>query len=80
MPRLCTDTAVAKEIGIDVSMFRHWVACGRMPKPIQGTDRYDLKACHAALDAMSGLDAGQGGKAGNALDAWRQGREAPHAG
>ncbi|MGE3877398.1 MAG: hypothetical protein AB7F74_30940 [Parvibaculaceae bacterium] len=52
-------------------MFKHWVETGRLPGPLSGTNLHDLKACHAAIDALSGLDAEQGGAHGNALDAWR---------
>lgn len=69
MARLLTEHKAAAEIGLEPSIFRHWVETGRLPKPLPGTDRYDLKACHAAIDALSGLDVKQ--TAGSALDAWK---------
>jgi hypothetical protein len=47
------------------------VATGRLPKPLPELDRYDMKAIHAALDRMSGI-----GCSGNALDRWRETRNA----
>jgi len=79
MPRLCTEKQASDELGLDLSVFRHWVRAGRLPPPLEGTDRFDLKACHAALDRLSGLDGIAGGHSGNALDAWLNRREASHA-
>lgn len=71
MPRLLSEKQAADEIGLELSTFRHLVNCGRLPKPLDDCGKFDIKACDAAIDAMSGLDAGQGGRAGNALDAWK---------
>jgi predicted site-specific integrase-resolvase len=66
MARLVPEKECAEAIGLDLSTFRNWVACGRLPKPLPDCGKYDLKAADAALDKISGL-----GGATNALDAWR---------
>ncbi|MBL8907472.1 MAG: hypothetical protein JNM20_12425 [Rhizobiales bacterium] len=75
MARLASETEAAREIGLELSTFRHLVACGRIPKPkVELGGKFDMKACHAAIDRISGLEANAGGRAGNALDAWKAGR------
>jgi hypothetical protein len=69
--RLATETAAAEAIGLELSTFRHLVACGRLPKPLPEVGLYDLKAIDAALDRMSGI-----GTPANALDRWRESRHA----
>ena len=67
--RLQTEAQAAAAIGIELSVFRHLVACGRLPKPLPEFDRYDMNAIHAALDRMSGI-----GCSSNALERWRETR------
>ena len=71
LKRLQTEAQAAAAIGIELSIFRHLVACGRLPKPLPEFDRYDMKAIHAALDRISGI-----GCASNALDKWLEKRDA----
>ena len=77
MPRLVDEQQAAEAIGLDVSIFRAWVECGLLPKPLPDCGKYDLKALDAALDRISGL-----GTASNALDSWRERRKVggSHAG
>lgn len=71
MPRLQTEAAAAKALGLDVSVFRHLVACGRLPKPLAELGGlYDMKAVDAALDRLSGI-----GSSTNALERWRESRK-----
>jgi hypothetical protein len=73
MPRLCSDKQAAEELGLELSVFRHLVSCGLLPKPLhEAGDKWDIKACNVAIDALSGLDAGHGGQPGNALDGWKR--------
>jgi hypothetical protein len=71
MPRLATEKEAAAALGVELAIFKGWVECGRLPKPLPDCGKYDLKAIDAAIDRMSGL-----GSAGNALDAWRETRGA----
>lgn len=48
--------------------FSAWVRCGKLPPPLPGTTRWDLKAIDFALDVMSGLQPQQ---ESSALDEWR---------
>lgn len=66
MARLVAEKEAADAVGLDLATFRAWVAGGKLPKPLEGCNKYDLKAIDAAIDRVSGL----GGPA-NALDAWR---------
>jgi hypothetical protein len=50
------------------SAFSAWVRSGKLPSPLAGTTRWDLKAIDFALDAMSGLQPQQ---ESSALDEWR---------
>jgi len=71
VPRLQSEGAAAKALGLDLSTFRHLVACGRLPKPISELgDLYDMKAIDAALDRLSGI-----GSSSNALERWRENRK-----
>ena len=70
-PRLAKEKGAAAHIGLDLAMHREWVANGRLPGPIEGTELFDLKAQDAALDRLSGI-----GAANNALDAWRETKNA----
>lgn len=63
--RLITEAKAAAYVGLDLSTFRHWVACRRLPKPLAGSDLFDIRAIDAAVDRLSGLHS-----PANALDAW----------
>ena len=65
LPRLIPEAAAAAYVGIELSTFRHWVACSRLPKPVLDTGLFDLHAIDAALDRISGIKSPAG-----ALDAW----------
>jgi hypothetical protein len=67
--RLATEAQAATLIGIELATFRHFVAIGRLPKPLPELDLYDMKAIDAALDRMSGIGCGS-----NALERWRETR------
>lgn len=41
--------------GIAPSTFDAWVRAGKMPGPVPGTKRWDLKAIEKAWDKLSGL-------------------------
>ena len=57
---------------LSLSAFSSWVKSGRIPPPITGTSRWDLKAIDRALDALSGLSDSKDIQAENsALDQWR---------
>ena len=66
MARLANEKEAPESIGLDVATFRAWVDAGKLPKPLPDCGKYDLKACDAALDRVSGLSG-----ASNALDAWK---------
>ena len=66
MARLVAEKEAADFAGLDLSVFRAWVASGKLPKPIADCNKFDIKAIDAALDRVSGL-----GGPSNALDAWR---------
>jgi hypothetical protein len=70
-PRLVPEQLAAEHVGVPLATFKHWVACGLMPKPLALCDLYDLKAVDLALDRLSGI-----GSPANALDAWREKRRA----
>lgn len=69
--RLLTEAKAAEAIGLELATFRHLVACGRLPKPLPDLNLFDLKAIDRALDRLSGI-----GSPTNALDSWRERRNA----
>ena len=70
-PRLVAEQIAAEHVGVPLTTFRHWVACGLLPKAVELCGLYDLKAVDLALDRLSGI-----GSPTNALDAWRERRRA----
>jgi hypothetical protein len=74
VPRLVSENDAAAEIGLEPSQFRHLVQTGHMPRPLELCGKYDLKACHAALDRLSGLGINAGSRPSNPLDRWKQNR------
>jgi hypothetical protein len=71
-PRLVSEAAAAAYVGLELATFRHWIACGRLPRPVLNSGLFDLHAIDAALDGLSGIKSPS-----NALDAWLS--ESEHA-
>jgi predicted DNA-binding transcriptional regulator AlpA len=67
-PRLLSRHQAAAYCGISAQAFSAWVRTGRLPPPIAGTCRWDLKAIDAALDSASGLSKSN---SSSPLDEWR---------
>jgi predicted DNA-binding transcriptional regulator AlpA len=67
-PRLLSRQQAAAYCGLSPSAFSNWVRSGKLPPPLPGTTRWDLKAIDFALDALSGLQKHQ---EATALDEWR---------
>jgi predicted DNA-binding transcriptional regulator AlpA len=65
--RLLTREEAAFYCGLSVSAFSRWVMLGRLPRPLVGSARWDLKAIDLALDSLSGLKLAEA----SALDDWR---------
>lgn len=73
--RLASRDRAAAYCCLSLSAFSNWVSNGRLPPPIAGTARWDLKAIDRALDTLSGLhDAKHSKTDGTALDEWRMNR------
>jgi hypothetical protein len=68
--RLIDRTKAARYCNLSASAFSDWVRKGRLPGPLPGTARWDLKAINRALDVLSGL----GSSESSALDEWREKR------
>ena len=54
-PRLLSEAQAAADIGLELAMFRIWVADGRLPHALPDCGKYDMKAIHLALDRISGI-------------------------
>lgn len=54
--RIQTREQAAEVLGIGLGMFDDWVRRGILPAPIPKTKRWDMKAIHAKLDKVSGLE------------------------
>jgi hypothetical protein len=67
-PRLLNRHQAAAYCCLSVQGFDRWVRLGRLPAPISGTTRWDLKAIDAALDLASGLSISA---SASPLDQWR---------
>jgi predicted DNA-binding transcriptional regulator AlpA len=65
-PRLLTRAQAAAYCGLSVNGFSEWVKTGKLPGPIPGTARWDLKAIDIALDSLSGIS----NTAQSSLDEW----------
>jgi predicted DNA-binding transcriptional regulator AlpA len=71
-PRLVTRAEAAAYCGLSCQGFSRWVKNGRLPGPIAGTARWDLRAIDAALDSLSGIvDRDEGGIGAPVLDQWK---------
>jgi len=71
-PRLLSRVEAATYCRLSPQGFSRWVRTGRLPGPIAGTARWDLRAIDAALDLLSGI-AGQDerGIGSLVLDQWK---------
>jgi hypothetical protein len=69
-PRLLSREQAAAYCNVSPNTFSQWVRTGKLPPPLPGTTRWDLKAIDFALDAMSGLQQQEI----SALDDWRSKR------
>lgn len=67
-PRLLNRHQAAAYCCLSVQGFDRWVRLGRLPAPISGTARWDLKAIDVALDLASGLSISA---SASPLDQWR---------
>ena len=65
--RLIDRTKAARYCNLSTSAFSDWVRKGKLPGPLPGTARWDLKAIDRALDVLSGLSSVES----SALDDWR---------
>jgi hypothetical protein len=71
-PRLLPRAEAAIYCGLSCQGFSSWVKNGRLPGPIAGTARWDLRAIDAALDLLSGIaDRDGGGVRSSVLDQWK---------
>jgi hypothetical protein len=69
--RLITKSQAAAYCGLSKAGFSSWVSSGKLPGPIPGTARWDIRAINVALDQLSGI----GDSADvSALDRWRSNR------
>jgi hypothetical protein len=55
LPRLLSRSQAANYRNVSMSTFSNWVRSGKLPPPLPGTRRWDVKAIDFALDAMSEL-------------------------
>ena len=70
--RLLTREEAAASCRLSTQGFSQWVKKGRLPGPLPGTARWDLRAIDAALDSLSGIaDRGEGGIGSLVLDQWK---------
>jgi hypothetical protein len=60
-PRLLTRSQAAAYCSLSLQGFSAWVKLGKLPRPILGTARWDLKKIDEALDILQN----------NALDQWK---------
>jgi hypothetical protein len=67
--RLLTREEAAAYCRLSSQGFSRWVKAGRMPGPIVGTARWDLKAIDAALDGASGIGSNM---QEDAFDKWKR--------
>ena len=54
-PRLISKAQAANYCGVSPSAFAHWVKQGTLPKPVPGTNRWDIKAIDYRLDKLAGI-------------------------
>jgi predicted DNA-binding transcriptional regulator AlpA len=68
--RLLSRREAADYCALSVQGFSRWVKQGKLPKALNGTIRWDLKALDRALDSLSGLQISETFP----LDDWRSKR------
>ncbi len=72
LPRLLSRAEAAAYCGLSCQGFSAWVKNGRLPGPIVGTARWDLRAIDASLDSLSGIAARNTATVDlSALDQWK---------
>lgn len=67
--RLFTREEAAAYCRLSTQGFSQWVKMGRLPGPIAGTARWDLRAIDAALDSLSGIGSNT---QEDAFDKWKR--------
>lgn len=72
-PRLLSRQQAADYCNLSPSSFSNWVRLGKLPHPLPGTTRWDLKAIDVALDKLSGLRS-ETETSSSPLDEWREKR------
>lgn len=56
-PRILRRDEAAAYCALSAAGFSKWILDGRLPGPIPGTARWDIRAIDAALDRASSIDA-----------------------
>ncbi len=69
MGRGLTKSEAAAHCGLSCSGFDAWRKLGRVPGPMEGTHRWDIKALDDALDRLSGIKATIGERP---YDRWKE--------
>lgn len=67
--RLLTREEASTYCRLSMRGFSQWVKMGRLPGPIAGTARWDLRAIDAALDSLSGIGSNT---QEDAFDKWKR--------
>jgi hypothetical protein len=75
LPRLLSRSQAANYCNVYTTTFSNWVRSEKLPPPLPGTKRWDVKAIDFALDAISGP---QSRPETSALDEWRARRGRRH--
>jgi predicted DNA-binding transcriptional regulator AlpA len=75
--RLLTRAEAAAHCTLSPAGFSRWVRDGRLPRPLPGTKRWDLRAIDRALDKLSGLPDADAAK--SAYQRWKASHDARHA-
>jgi|SRR5450759_226351 hypothetical protein len=71
--RLLTREEAAAYCRLSPQGYSQWVKIGRLPGPIAGTARWDLRAIDTALDSLSGIGPN---KEEDAFEKWKRERNA----
>jgi hypothetical protein len=75
--RLQTKDGICAYLGdISHATYDAWQAKGKMPGPVPGTTRYDIRAHDLALDRLGGLAAAAQRGAHSPLEDWEAGNHA----
>ena len=54
-PRLINRQEAANYCGVSTAAFAQWVRQGTLPKPVPGTNRWDIRAIDYRLDNLAGI-------------------------